>query len=277
MCAVQAVAGLDLQHLELQRISFGKLAPYLSPSLTSLTTDAELPLDSASVKHALPRPLPLLRSLAIRELAALPADIPAAFSTLEQQLQQLTSLTLAGPSFLRGPLSKAGRLEQAAGQGPYGLSHLSKLQHLCLDSIPMMHLLAADLPTLPALTSLALPQVLPPNSIAHLAALGGLRSLRLGPRMSMREKGALRDVLAAARQLRGLTELVLLYGDLEPWNDGVSHVFDKEMYGALVPPPILLRRLVVPDWRVLPEAVRLLGGQVDDVCCPSPMQQALGA
>jgi hypothetical protein len=63
--------------------------------------------------------------------------------------------------------------------------------------------------------------------------------------------------LEAVKQMRGLTELVLL-----PVNEPPSLL---PPFGSMVPPPAMLRRLVVSGRWMLKEAERALGRHVDEI------------
>jgi hypothetical protein len=270
-CTTQAVRNRGLVRLELssnQKLEPGDVAPFLTPSLTTLIADVALPPTPEAALLMLPTSLLLITSLDIDIVTVnlpqdSPADVSGTLAVLAQQLPQLTSLHLRGWAYLP-------RLQDAQTLPPTtALSLLPRLRHLHIGGPSLVQYLAPVLSTLPDLTSLALPGGVRPEDVHWLPPLTRLRSLTLGGRKQELmfahhwQDGNIAEAhigahLEAVRQMRGLTELAL-HLTCEP-----STV--PPLFRSIVPLPAMLRRLVVSDWRVLEEAERALGQHVDEIC-----------
>jgi hypothetical protein len=282
----QAVRNWGLVRLELsskQKLEPGDVAPFLTPSLTTLIADVALPQTPEAALLMLPTPLLLITSLDIDiAIVNLPrdsaADASGALAVLAQQLPQLTSLHLRGGGRMPQLLDAAPRPPATA------LSLLPRLRHLLIGGPALAQSLAPVLSTLPDLTSLGLPGGVLLEDVHWLPPLTRLRRLSLGcctwgamfdcelghrwqdedplsfAHMAERRRqdAGIGPHLEALKGMRGLTELVL-YLFNEP-----SLLLPP--FESMLPLPAMLRRLVVSDTWMLEAAERALGQHVDEIC-----------
>ena len=143
------------------------------------------------------------------------------------------------------------------------LSQLTSLQRLMLSGPQLVTGLAPFLPSAPALVSLHLPDAVLPVEPAVLAALTALTSVQLGTLQCSYEVpggGGTRSesCLPAIRQMRSLQEFVF------DASGGVK-LSEDELRQQMVPPPPMLRTIVVPrvDRALCWLLIRVLGPLVD--------------
>jgi hypothetical protein len=253
----QAVRNWGLVRLELSGlVEPSEVAPFLTPSLTTLIAEVAFPPTPEAA--LLPTPLLLITSLDIDMLVDLlqdsGADVSRTLAVLAQQLPQLTSLHLRGG----GPMTQLQDAHPLPAMT--ALSLLTRLRHLLVGGPSLAQCLAPAISTLPDLTSLGLPGGVRPEGVRWLPPLTRLRSLTLGRRWQDKDttEADIGAHLEAVRQMRGLTELVL-------------HLTRKPstvppLFGPMVPPPAMLRRLVVSGRWMLEEAERAWGRYVDEIC-----------
>ena len=220
----------------------------MSPSLVSF--DAMLVASPESALDLLPHPLPL-QAFCITLDTRLTADVQGVLNTLSHQLPQLTRLQLL-------QLDADQMIPQLALTG---LSSLSSLQHLAIDVVVLLQCIDPALATLPSLTALELSSRsvrLSDSSCELLAGLSRLRSLRV---MTLNTNNDLSVLLHAVRRMQGLTELAL--GCCLPAGS------EQEELQQLLPPGVMLQRLVLKSQGMHAAAMRVLGQYVDDICLES--------
>jgi hypothetical protein len=260
----QAIRSRGLQHLQLAQVYGSQpadvLALLVTPSLSSFVTSMALWLRPDHVNACFPFPLPL-KSLDIHcsyasgriwtaDGTSQAPSAALALPLLCERLPALTHLTLRVQSAnLSDP--------KAAGPAAPVLAGLSHLQQLHVAGNSLAGGIASSLPLLPALTRLELPHLIPLQHVPVLASLRGLRSLHLGHERQFLGEDSAVAILGIVGQMGGLTELALANCQL---------FYAPEAFELLLPPPVLLRKLVVGHEVMRETALGVLGGDVDQIC-----------
>jgi hypothetical protein len=254
---LQALSSSGLQHLQLSESfaggSFTALAALLPPSLVAEIIDAHftapLSLQSLDTVYSCPN----------SKFAG--ATIAVALPLLCERLPALTRLTLR-PDSASASCSRSRHATSSGRPDPSGpplcvLAALSSLQQLHICGSVMVAGVAASLPLLPALTRLQLGGMMPPEHASILASLSGLLCLHLPWYNQWNDKNWTAATLAAMKQLRGITELVL--------DSPEGPMQCSEPLALLKPLPGTLRRLVVAHEESVEEAMRVFGGGLDEI------------